>query len=97
MLPSTIIRLATTIHLLNGSVPKHRILSGAKAQCFWVSSGTAKALPFQRPILRWLLVAVQQHSLDLLFTDGAIKELIVFEVDLNERRALREGALNERF
>src|SRR5215469_6407211 len=66
-----------------------------KAQCFG-SRAAGLNVPLQRPILRSLLVAVQQHSLDLLFTDGAIEELIVFEVDLNERRALREGALDER-
>jgi len=45
----------------------------------------------------WVLSAEEQHSVLLLFTHRTIEQLIVFEVDLDERRSGGDSALDERF
>jgi hypothetical protein len=57
-----------------------------------VGSVSAPLLPSQTALT---LVAVQQHALGLLLADGAIEELVVFQVHLDEGGPLRERALDE--
>src|ERR1017187_10640648 len=58
-----------------------------------VGSASAPLLP---SLTALTLVAVQQHALGLLLAHGAIEELVVFQVHLDERGTLRERALDER-
>ncbi len=48
-------------------------------------------------VLSTSLALVQQHALVLFFADEAVEKLVVFEVDLDERRALRDRTLDQRF
>ncbi len=41
--------------------------------------------------------AVEQNAFSLFVADWAIEELVILEVNLDKRRALLEGALDQRF